>query len=237
MSKSTLYFRHDCNARADRKMVRLAIQHGLAGIGIYWCIVEMLYEEGGYIPLEYERIAFELRSNNETIKSVIHDFDLFDYDTNQFWSKRVIDELNARCEKSDKARQAIETRWSYERNTPVIHSNTKRNTKENRIEENRINISFDVFWDAYQRKQGSKRDCEKRWVKLSDKDRQRIIDTLPSFFKSISDPKYYPYPTTYLNQRRWEDEPIISTPSIPQPDPAMIFDPKSYLIPNWQPPK
>lgn len=153
MSKSTIYFRHDCNARTDRKMVSLAIRHGLAGIGVYWCIVEMLYEEGGFIPLEYERISFELRSNNDTIKSVIHDFELFEFDTDKFWSKRVIDELQARCDKSAKARESIEKRWSKKRNTKVIRTYKKRNTKEKSIEEYRIEEDNPAFklWLQYKK--------------------------------------------------------------------------------------
>jgi hypothetical protein len=233
MSKDTLYFRHDCNSRTDRKLVRLNIKHGMAGIGVYWCIIEMLYEEGGYLPLEYDRITFELRTDELLVKSVINDFELFDFDTDRFWSKRTIDELKERCVKSDKARKSIEARWGNERNTNVIRTNKKRNTKENRIEENRINISFDVFWNLYKRKQGSKKDCENKWNKLKDEERQKIIDTLPVFFTSIRDEQFIPYPATYLNQRRWDNElprshsavmSVHSTYKNPTPDPTEILN-------------
>lgn len=143
------------------------------------------------------------------------------------------EQLSEFIEIGKKRADAANKRWNASAMQVQCKCNARR--EEKRREE--INISFDVFWDAYQRKQGSKRDCEKRWVRLSDEDRQKIIDTLPSFFKSISDPKYYPYPATYLNQRRWEDEPVKSITPSPQSDPTTFFDPKSYLIPNWQPPK
>ena len=210
----------------------------MAGIGVYWCIVEMLYEEGGYLPLEYDRITFELRTKEDLVKSVINDFELFEFDTDRFWSKRAIDDLKERCEKSDKARQSIEARWEYERNTNVIRTNKKRNTKEKRIEEKRINIHFDVFWTTYKRKQGSKNDCAKKWIKLTDEERQKIIDTLPIFFASIKDEQFIPYPATYLNQRRWDNELPgsikSSDPDKPYPVHYINPAPDERINPNWK---
>lgn len=136
MSKETYYFKHDYNARADRKLVNVIMKYGMEGIGIYWCIVEMLYEEGGYLPLEYDRITFELRSQYEIVKSIINDFDLFKQDDNKFWSISVIERLDERCEKSIKARESINKRWKkYERITNVLQTNDNRNTKEEKKEE------------------------------------------------------------------------------------------------------
>ena len=47
-----LFFKHDLYARNDPKLLRLRMTHGLEGIGAYWCIVEMMYEQGGKILLE-----------------------------------------------------------------------------------------------------------------------------------------------------------------------------------------
>ena len=74
--------------------------------------------------------------------------------------------------------------------------------------DNKINnkISFDTFWDLYGKKQGSKTKAEKKWNKLSIQVQEKIIKTLPSFKKSISDFKFLPFPETYLNNERWNDE-------------------------------
>lgn len=71
---------------------------------------------------------------------------------------------------------------------------------------NDINISFSVFWNLYNKKVGDKNKIEKKWNKLKDDERQKIIDTLPNFLNSIQDKKYLPYPETYLNNKRWNDE-------------------------------
>ena len=100
--------------------------------------------------------------------------------------------------------------------------------QELKEDNNDINISFDVFWEAYGKKVGNKKLCIKRWNKLKDQERQTIIDTLPSFLKSISDKKYLPYPEKYLNERRWEDE--ISIPPVKNNSPVT----PAYIIPGWQ---
>lgn len=117
MSKNTFYFSHDYYARNDRKVRALSMKHGMEGIGVFWCIVEMVYEEGGFMPPEYERIAFELHSNVELVRSVVEDFELFNCDGENFWSESIIERLKERASKSDSARKAVYVRWEKYRQT------------------------------------------------------------------------------------------------------------------------
>jgi len=129
--KETFFFPHDYNARNDRKLVKLACMHGMAGIGIYWCIVEKLYEEAGFLPLDLEGIAYELRTDFKLVKSVIHDFELFQIDEEKFWSETAISRLKLRMEKSEKARASVLERWDkYKRNTDVVRPNNERYTRK-----------------------------------------------------------------------------------------------------------
>jgi hypothetical protein len=111
MSKDTFYFPHDYHARTDHKIVKVMMRHGVAGVGVFWCLVEMLYEEGGELPIEYERISFELRTSPELVESIINDFGLFEINCEIFYSKSVIERLRKRQEKSDKARESVGKRW------------------------------------------------------------------------------------------------------------------------------
>lgn len=149
------YFTHDYNARSDPRLIRLQMKHGMEGLGAYWCIIEMLYEEGGYLPVdEYERITFELRTNYDLIQNVIHNFGLFTTDDNLFWSESVIKRLKVISDKSEKARQSISKRWEkYERITNVLRTYNDGNTiKGNNIKGNNIkgnekaeNFDFDIL--------------------------------------------------------------------------------------------
>lgn len=145
MSKDTYWFSHDYNARTDGKLLKLRMKHGMEGIGVYWCIVEMLYEENGFISLQdYERITFELRTNEELVRTVINDFGLFEVNCERFWSNSALERLAVRKDKSEQARAAINVRWEMERkrkslensivNTDVLPPNNERNTIKDSID-------------------------------------------------------------------------------------------------------
>jgi len=134
------YFSHDYNSRNDKKLVKLSMKFDLCtSIGAYWCIVEMLYEEGGYLLLsEYERITYELRTSENIIKYLIYDSELFENDGEKFWSNTAIDRLKMRAEKSQKAKDSIEKRWNKHKNTNVLQTINDRNTskvKESKVKE------------------------------------------------------------------------------------------------------
>ena len=93
-------------------------------------------------------------------------------------------------------------------NVPVIQSNP--NPKKN-PNPNPTRARFSDFWSAYPKKV-AKPDAERAWNKLNADDDlvERIIDdverrkTGPEWIKDNG--MYIPYPATYLNQHRWEDE-------------------------------
>lgn len=47
--KDAYYFQHDANARHDPKLLMLAKECGMAGIGRWWCLVEILREQQDYM--------------------------------------------------------------------------------------------------------------------------------------------------------------------------------------------
>lgn len=88
--KDTFYFQHDYNARNDPKLQRLLMKHGAEGIGIYWCLVEMLYEQGGQLENNLiDVIAYNLHVNETTLRSVVFELNLFVFDDTHFWSERI----------------------------------------------------------------------------------------------------------------------------------------------------
>ena len=59
--KDLPYITHDLGARNDPKLLDLQMEMGGQGLAIFWCIVEMLWENDGYIPANFKSIAFSLR--------------------------------------------------------------------------------------------------------------------------------------------------------------------------------
>jgi hypothetical protein len=213
----TYYFSHDYNARSDFKVKKLLSKHGMLGYGIFWSLVEDLYNNANALPLDCERIAFDLRTDCETITSIVQDFDLFVVIDGSFSSKSVAKRLQEREDKSTKARNSAINRWSKDANALPTQSDRnaikERKGKERKSKEI-INTPFELFWNLYNKKVGDKSKCEKKWLKLSDEERTKIMDTLPTFLNSITDKQFQPHPATYLNNKRWNDEPIAP----PQPD-------------------
>ena len=154
------YFQHDFNSRNDRKLVKLAMRHGMAGVGVYWCIVEMMYEESGRIMLsECERIAFELRVQCDLVESVVHDFDLFICDENAFVSESVNRRIQAQINVANGAKKAAQTRWEKFRNQSVeqpdanamrTHTNRNANKEKKRKEKENKLVGIDSFPESPQ---------------------------------------------------------------------------------------
>ena len=76
--KETFYFSHDYNARNDIKIKKLIAKHNYLGYGLFWAIIEDLYNNANALPLDYDCIAFDLRADVETVKSIINDFDFLE---------------------------------------------------------------------------------------------------------------------------------------------------------------
>lgn len=110
--KDTFYFSHDYNTRSDDKIKMLIRKHGVIGYGIFWCIIEDLYNNANALRTDYDGIAYDLRVDKETIKSIINDFDLFVFDDDIFGSLSVERRLNERSLKSAKARESALSRWN-----------------------------------------------------------------------------------------------------------------------------
>lgn len=110
-------------------------------------------------------------------------------------------------------------------------NNPQSKVKESKVKKKKtIDPLFDSFYSAYP-KHVARSDALKAWMKLSPKNGtvEQIMQSLElhknTTWKSL-DPKYIPNPATWLNGRRWEDEPIVSGEQKKEKDdelPADIF--------------
>jgi hypothetical protein len=207
IAKNTFYFSHDYNSRNDEKIKELIFNYGMSGYGIYWSIIEELYQNTNVLHLNYERIAFELRADISSIKSIINDFNLFVISGENFSSLSVQKRLDERNNKSEKARLSVNKRWS---DTNVLQTKYDSNTiKERKGKENKvidINISMDDFWDLYDKKVGDKIKIEKKWIALRGYERVKAMDYIPNYKISQPDKKYRLNPETFINQKGWNNE-------------------------------
>lgn len=118
---------------------------------------------------------------------------------------------------SENARDPLQ-KHNGTRRENATHNNKKNNKKE-------YTCSFEQFWSAYPRKQ-NKANARKVFDKL--KPDQALLDQILAALAwqtksqdwTKANGQYIPLASTYLNGRRWEDEPSANTtaarPSVPK---------------------
>lgn len=147
--KETFYFSHDYNARTDGKIKKLLSIHGMIGYGVFWAIIEDLYQNANALRTDYGCIAYDLRVQETLVKSIVEDFGLFQISGDSFGSYSVERRINRRSEKSQKARESALSRWNKqeveeEENANAMRTQCDRNAikesilKDNKVKENKL---------------------------------------------------------------------------------------------------
>lgn len=89
---------------------------------------------------------------------------------------------------------------------------------------------FEQWWNLYNKKRG-KDKCQKRWARMTKKERQACIAATPAYVRSITDKQFQKDPFTYLNGRCWQDE-IIDPYGNSEQRTAVEFATKAAAILN-----
>lgn len=201
------YFSHDYNSRSDPKITELLMKHGQAGKGIYWDLVEMLYEQNGYLDIKkIPAYAFALHTDCDTLNSIIKDFDLFKIKQDKFFSASVLRRIAQRNERSEKAKESANARWAKVSTDANALPTQSDSNAINKIKEKEIKEKYFIeFWDLYGKK--TDRDkCLKKFLSIPIKEIEIIITKVVLYVKSTPDIKFRKNPLTWLNGKCWQDE-------------------------------
>lgn len=122
MAKDTFWFRHDYDAADDDKTMLLIEQLGLEGYGIYWVLIEKLRGRKDYkMPFSVvPSLARRYMTTPEKMKTVITQYDLFQYDEDGFFfSKALIERMQKLDElkekRSEAGRLGMSRRWEQKK--------------------------------------------------------------------------------------------------------------------------
>jgi hypothetical protein len=78
--------------------------------------------------------------------------------------------------------------------------------------------SFSDFWDLYDYKK-NKATSEKSWTKLTNLEKMRAIEAIPQYLVFLAKNNHPQcHASTWLNQKRWEDDNSIKTTKTPKPE-------------------
>jgi hypothetical protein len=226
--KDSYWLKHDSNARHDPKIIALCTKYGAQGYGWYWILVEMMREQKDYMlkingPHSIALYQRELYATAEEVNLFIEDciteyddggFGLFSTDGTHFWSESLLRRMEkmeeAKKRQSEAGKKGNKKRWSS--GTRSLPDTDPIATREDKKRKDKTYAHlFSSFWASYPKKV-SKQAALKAWCNLKpDEELASTIVTAVERYKNTKDwqkedGKYVPYPATFLNGKRWEDE-------------------------------
>jgi len=148
MAKDTFYFSHDYNTRNDEKIKKLIRKFNFSGYGIFWGIIEDLYNNNNELSLDFDGLADDFKTTPEVVQSIITDFELFEISNGKFGSISVQRRLSDRDAKSNKAKESASKRWGKSIDNqqlnanalrPVCDGNAIKERKGKEIKESKVN--------------------------------------------------------------------------------------------------
>lgn len=88
------YFKHSSDSRNKGNIMQLRLKYGMAGYGLYCCLLELLIDYGEEKCFrDYSSLANELCVEEGMVKSVIEDFGLFVLEENFFYCREIMNEV------------------------------------------------------------------------------------------------------------------------------------------------
>lgn len=122
-----------------------------------------------------------------------------------FYNEKLDFEVNKRKKFTESRRSNLKSKPHKDTHMKPHMENEDEN--ENKSESEVIILpSFQNFWDAYDKKVGSKEKLEKKWDKLSQKDKEKIMVYIPHYIEAQPEKKFRKNPETFFNNKSWNDE-------------------------------
>lgn len=139
--KKVQYFSHDYNARNDIKLQTLIYDFGMRGVGIYWSLIEILYENKGVIDrTSIDSFCYFFHEEKSDVMKILRDYNLFESDGDLFWSSTAKKRLEKRKQVSESRKKASQKRWGV--NIPQAEPIEPIQIESNYLEE----LSKDKAW-------------------------------------------------------------------------------------------
>jgi hypothetical protein len=225
------YFPHDRDMRNHRKVKAIRTKFGPIGYAIWSMTLEYLTGIDGN-EFEYSDVEFELMAGDFGV-SATEIRDVIDYcikldmlfNNNGFINSESLDErlkpvYEKRGTNKDKSKKQLRVNGKFANNKTVTDGVSATEMPQIKVKEikvkeikvKEINISFDSFWDLYDKKVGDKDKLKRKWESFGDSERLSIMEYIPKYKLNQPDKKFRKDPQTFFNNNSWNDELIGSVP-------------------------
>lgn len=226
MAKDAYWFKHDCNASNDPKLLSIRHIHGWAGAGMYWALVEILREQEGYkYPCDEHNLQM-LSTRLFLDYSKFHSFffdclrvQLFKEKNGFFYSESLNNRMKVRntlaINGSKGGKKSSQMQANVKQNSSKTEANFKH-IREDKIRKEIYKEKFDLFRKEYPGTKNGLNTEFDNFVKKT-KDWEEVVEILLSSLnnqkekrKSLSArgafvPEWKNL-STWINNRCWEEQ-------------------------------
>lgn len=181
------FFPHFKHARNDIKLVKLRMEKGMRGYGVYWCLLEILTEaKNNVFPFkDLHLIAKQLNEQEAFIVSVIKHYQLFAYTQHYFYSPKLREYLESIRELKAKTENSINQQQLFP--AEIFRDE-----------------DFEKLWDKYDKKTNYL-EAVNAWRSLTFSEKQLALANVDKYLRSLSDKKYQLSLHKWLRFRRFNE--------------------------------
>lgn len=128
----------------------------------------------------------------------------------------------------------VRTRHNLEKTT--TDTDLESETESETVTDPDPDLGFDRFWSLYPRKDG-KQAARQEWERLTPEERSSVIADIPARLKANWDGRpldKLPHASTYLHQKRWQDELQVLSPAAARAAPENLSPGSQNLFRAWK---
>ena len=201
-------------------------------IGIYFRLLCYSWKNDANLPKDISRLKRIVQNAEEDkINYIIETY--FIENDQGYYNKAQREELDWVVEKSDKAKEAADKRWSNA-NASQTHMRTQSSYSYSNSYNNKIiNDAFDEIWNKLKIKRGTKAKGLKAYNKLHGKvEPNTLIEKFNAKADSLEDKTFLPHFSSWLNAEGWTEELLPDKKE--NPPVGAVNRNKFQNLPLWQ---
>lgn len=168
------FLKHAIGSRDHPKLVEA--ERASRGLykAVWWDLVDMLWEQGGYLPMDFDKLAYILRyPTPEEVKRVVMDFGLFENDGQRIWNESALEGIQHKMDVGERRAENRRGKGSNNgRSTNEEQMKNECSTNEKRSSDREID-----------------REIDKRDISLLAADAEKAEIYRLFFFKNFRDPE------------------------------------------------
>lgn len=216
MAKQLPYFKFEPNEWENGNIQMCSRQDK----GLFMDLCAIYWSRLGDLP---EKLAIQkLCGGNATALNSLYDENIVEVKEGficiNFLNEQLLEFEDTSNQNRENARKGWEKRRKTklsDRNATALNSQSENDAireekiREDKRKEKKIIEIFERFWILYDKKT-NKDKCFKKFLTLKAEEMEKIFIHLPNYVKSTPDKKFRKDPSTYLNNKSFNDEIIIS---------------------------